>query len=184
MFHVHFLLHVQFIELRKRPNEISTFVRDWCTCNFRTIYTSESESVIIRVKWNHFTSIYFVLSFSHLVYRKREVGMESNYNQRDIDFGIQLADWLLIILLFLFFSFCSQKLKSDLNYCGTHEPCLHGGTCENTAPDRYRCTCTEGLSGDRCEIVEHPCATQPCKNGGTCTLKVNFKRFQLMLMGL
>ncbi|XP_030370346.1 protein serrate [Scaptodrosophila lebanonensis] len=59
----------------------------------------------------------------------------------------------------------------DLNYCGTHEPCMHGGTCENTAPDQYRCTCAEGLSGERCEIVEHPCATQPCKNGGTCTLK-------------
>ncbi|CAD6995086.1 unnamed protein product [Ceratitis capitata] len=59
----------------------------------------------------------------------------------------------------------------DLNYCGTHEPCMHGGTCENTAPDKYRCTCAEGLSGERCEIVEHPCATQPCKNGGTCALK-------------
>lgn len=60
---------------------------------------------------------------------------------------------------------------SDLNYCGTHEPCMHGGTCENTAPDTYRCTCADGLSGERCEIVEHPCATQPCKHGGTCTLK-------------
>lgn len=47
---------------------------------------------------------------------------------------------------------------------------MHGGTCENTAPDQYRCTCAEGLSGVRCEIVKHPCATQPCKNGGTCTL--------------
>lgn len=61
---------------------------------------------------------------------------------------------------------------TDLNYCGTHEPCMHGGTCENTAPDQFRCTCADGLSGIRCEIVEHPCATQPCKNGGTCTLKV------------
>ncbi|XP_037944016.1 protein serrate-like [Teleopsis dalmanni] len=61
----------------------------------------------------------------------------------------------------------------DLNYCGTHEPCMHGGTCENTAPDQYRCTCAEGLSGERCQIVEHPCATQPCKNGGTCTLKMS-----------
>ncbi|XP_060645747.1 protein serrate isoform X2 [Drosophila nasuta] len=60
----------------------------------------------------------------------------------------------------------------DLNYCGTHEPCKHGGTCENTAPDQYRCTCAEGLSGEQCEIVEHPCATQPCRNGGTCTLKL------------
>ena len=49
---------------------------------------------------------------------------------------------------------------------------MHGGTCENTAPDTYRCTCAEGLSGTRCEIVEHPCATKPCKNGGTCALKV------------
>lgn len=62
----------------------------------------------------------------------------------------------------------------DLNYCGTHEPCKHGGTCENTAPDKFRCTCAEGLSGERCEIIEHPCATQPCKNGGSCTVKVSF----------
>uniref|UniRef100_A0A1I8QAK7 Delta-like protein n=1 Tax=Stomoxys calcitrans TaxID=35570 RepID=A0A1I8QAK7_STOCA len=64
----------------------------------------------------------------------------------------------------------------DLNYCGTHEPCKHGGTCENTAPDRFRCTCAEGLSGERCEIIEHPCATQPCKNGGSCTVKESFLR--------
>lgn len=69
-------------------------------------------------------------------------------------------------------SHCFGLLRTDLNYCGTHEPCKHGGTCENTAPDQYRCTCAEGLSGEQCEIVEHPCATQPCRNGGTCTLKV------------
>ncbi|CAK1547547.1 unnamed protein product, partial [Leptosia nina] len=53
----------------------------------------------------------------------------------------------------------------DLNYCGTHEPCQHGGTCENTAPDQYLCTCAEGFSGVDCERVDNPCAPQPCAHG-------------------
>ncbi|XP_045532882.1 protein serrate-like [Pieris brassicae] len=57
----------------------------------------------------------------------------------------------------------------DLNYCGTHEPCQHGGTCENTAPDQYLCTCAEGFSGADCERVDNPCAPQPCAHG-TCEL--------------
>ncbi|CAG9565824.1 unnamed protein product [Danaus chrysippus] len=57
----------------------------------------------------------------------------------------------------------------DLNYCGTHEPCQHGGTCENTAPDQYLCTCAEGFSGVDCERVDNPCAPQPCAHG-TCSL--------------
>lgn len=83
---------------------------------------------------------------------------------------------LPILLHTLCITFCLfLHSRADLNYCGTHEPCMHGGTCENTAPDQYRCTCAEGLSGTRCEIVEHPCAPQPCKNGGTCTLTGNDK---------
>nr|XP_018904563.1 PREDICTED: protein jagged-1b [Bemisia tabaci] len=56
----------------------------------------------------------------------------------------------------------------DLNYCGTHEPCENNGTCENTSPDHYLCTCPDGFSGINCEVVDNPCATGPCANGGAC----------------
>ncbi|KOB77288.1 Delta-like protein [Operophtera brumata] len=59
---------------------------------------------------------------------------------------------------------------ADLNYCGTHEPCQHGGTCENTAPDQYLCRCAEGFSGVDCERVDNPCAPQPCAHGA-CALE-------------
>ncbi|KAJ2944729.1 hypothetical protein O0L34_g4091 [Tuta absoluta] len=65
----------------------------------------------------------------------------------------------------------------DLNYCGTHEPCQHGGTCENTAPDQYLCTCAEGFSGVDCERVDNPCAPQPCKHG-VCELSTTPPGFQ------
>jgi len=56
----------------------------------------------------------------------------------------------------------------DLNVCGTREPCQNGGTCENTKPDQYRCTCPDGFSGTDCENVDNPCASNPCLNGATC----------------
>lgn len=61
-----------------------------------------------------------------------------------------------------------MSVLTDLNYCGTHEPCLNGGTCENTAPDNYHCTCPDGFSGSNCEVVDNPCAPAPCRHGGTC----------------
>ncbi|KAF5892721.1 protein jagged-2-like isoform X2, partial [Clarias magur] len=56
----------------------------------------------------------------------------------------------------------------DLNYCGTHRPCVNGGTCLNPEPDKYQCVCHTGYSGKNCEIVEHACMSNPCANGGTC----------------
>ncbi|TSV02075.1 Protein jagged-1 [Bagarius yarrelli] len=56
----------------------------------------------------------------------------------------------------------------DLNYCGTHRPCVNAGTCMNTEPDEYQCVCPNGYSGKNCEIVEHACMSNPCANGGTC----------------
>ncbi|NXK03092.1 JAG1 protein, partial [Herpetotheres cachinnans] len=61
-----------------------------------------------------------------------------------------------------------QLCDKDLNYCGTHPPCLNGGTCSNTGPDKYQCSCPEGYSGQNCEIAEHACLSDPCHNGGSC----------------
>uniref|UniRef100_A0A8C7IQ09 Delta-like protein n=1 Tax=Oncorhynchus kisutch TaxID=8019 RepID=A0A8C7IQ09_ONCKI len=56
----------------------------------------------------------------------------------------------------------------DLNFCGTKQPCLNGGTCSNTGPDKYQCSCVEGYSGVNCERAEHACLSEPCSNGGSC----------------
>lgn len=48
----------------------------------------------------------------------------------------------------------SLRPSPDLNYCGTHQPCLNGGTCINTGPDKYQCTCEEGYSGANCDRGE------------------------------
>uniref|UniRef100_A0A671N7X0 Delta-like protein n=1 Tax=Sinocyclocheilus anshuiensis TaxID=1608454 RepID=A0A671N7X0_9TELE len=82
----------------------------------------------------------------------------------------------------------------DLNYCGTHHPCVNGGTCMNSEPDEYNCAymdecasspCAQGGTcidlengfecvcppqwvGKTCQIAEHACVSNPCANGGTC----------------
>uniref|UniRef100_A0A670YWQ3 EGF-like domain-containing protein n=1 Tax=Pseudonaja textilis TaxID=8673 RepID=A0A670YWQ3_PSETE len=61
-----------------------------------------------------------------------------------------------------------QFCNKDLNYCGTHPPCLNGGTCSNTGPDKYQCSCPEGYLGQNCEIAENASFSDPCPNGGSC----------------
>ncbi len=43
---------------------------------------------------------------------------------------------------------------ADLNTCATLQPCLNGGTCSNTGPDKYHCSCPEGFSGVNCQRGE------------------------------
>lgn len=42
-------------------------------------------------------------------------------------------------------------LFPDLNYCGSHHPCVNGGTCINAEPDQYLCACPDGYLGKNCE---------------------------------
>uniref|UniRef100_A0A8D3C0Q4 Delta-like protein n=1 Tax=Scophthalmus maximus TaxID=52904 RepID=A0A8D3C0Q4_SCOMX len=52
-----------------------------------------------------------------------------------------------------------QLCDKDLNTCRTRQPCLNGGTCSNTGPDKYQC------SG---ESPDHACLSSPCLNAGSC----------------
>ncbi|XP_017571984.2 protein jagged-1a [Pygocentrus nattereri] len=61
-----------------------------------------------------------------------------------------------------------QLCDKDLNTCGTLQPCLNGGTCSNTGPDKYHCACPEGYSGQNCERADNACLSEPCFNGGSC----------------
>ncbi|XP_030635392.1 protein jagged-1a isoform X2 [Chanos chanos] len=61
-----------------------------------------------------------------------------------------------------------QLCDKDLNTCGTRQPCVNGGTCSNTGPDKYHCACPEGYSGLNCERADNACLSEPCFNGGRC----------------
>lgn len=85
--------------------------------------------------------------------------------------SLSMIYWILYCCCFnlSFNDFFSCLSCADLNYCGTHEPCQNGGTCENPAPDEYLCKCPEGFSGMNCQVVDNLCATTPCLHGSTCT---------------
>ncbi|TSK18054.1 Protein jagged-1a [Bagarius yarrelli] len=61
-----------------------------------------------------------------------------------------------------------QLCDKDLNTCGTRQPCLNGGTCSNTGPDKYHCSCPDGYSGQNCERDKDDCSPNLCNHGGTC----------------
>lgn len=67
---------------------------------------------------------------------------------------------------------CKQKLffPPDLNFCTHHHPCVNGATCMNTGQGSYTCTCLPGFTGVNCELEMQECDSNPCRNGGICTV--------------
>ncbi|XP_041050027.1 protocadherin Fat 1-like isoform X1 [Carcharodon carcharias] len=47
-------------------------------------------------------------------------------------------------------------------------PCQNGGTCTEIPSGGYVCKCPKNILGVHCELVDHPCLSQPCLYGGTC----------------
>ena len=45
------------------------------------------------------------------------------------------------------------------------EPCQNGAECLDLGGGDVICFCTDGYSGDFCEIGSDPCSNSPCQNG-------------------
>nr|ASU52591.1 notch N4 [Nilaparvata lugens] len=82
-------------------------------------------------------------------------------------------------------SFCNCTSQYVGEYCQRLNPCTtgpvprcqNGGTCNvRMSPDHgspsFWCACPIGYSASLCEIhIANSCDSQPCHNGGTCTLQ-------------
>ncbi|KAK0400502.1 hypothetical protein QR680_015284 [Steinernema hermaphroditum] len=59
---------------------------------------------------------------------------------------------------------------ADYAMCNNNK-CEHGGIC---VPDKsktggYRCSCTNGFTGQYCSFPPNECAANPCQHGGSCS---------------
>lgn len=43
----------------------------------------------------------------------------------------------------------------------------------NTGQGSYTCTCMPGYTGVKCELEMQECDSNPCRNGGLCTVSLN-----------
>lgn len=74
---------------------------------------------------------------------------------------------------------CYFLVFPDLNFCTHHHPCVNGATCMNTGQGSYTCTCLPGFTGVNCELEMQECDSNPCRNGGLCT--VSWKQVHLTI---
>lgn len=66
---------------------------------------------------------------------------------------------LLYFLVFLF--------QTEINECDA-EPCMHGGNCTDRVND-FQCTCPEGWTGKRCEMIYDECTVNnKCPSSAQC----------------
>lgn len=69
---------------------------------------------------------------------------------------------------------CQELPGSQFGPCqstaGPYNVPVASGYCvTNTDDSSYRCICKPGFSGVNCEVNENECASEPCKNGGSCS---------------
>ena len=79
---------------------------------------------------------------------------------------------LFSLLLFLKISHASAMLNS----CGD-APCQNGGTCQDTGPTSYTCTCLAGYAGADCQYDTNACDPEPCQNDDICSSSLIMRPF-------
>ncbi|GCB61025.1 hypothetical protein scyTo_0004039 [Scyliorhinus torazame] len=52
-------------------------------------------------------------------------------------------------------------------------PCQNRRTCTETLSGGYVCKCRKNILGIHCELLDHPCLSQPCLYGATCIPQQN-----------
>lgn len=50
--------------------------------------------------------------------------------------------------------------------------CVHGGKCVDQV-NNFKCECSDGFTGENCEININDCAAKSCMNNGVCIDKIN-----------
>lgn len=60
---------------------------------------------------------------------------------------------------------------TDLQPCNRSQTlCLNGGVCNNDGNGGYTCNCSLGYEGVQCQTNTDECDSNPCQNGGICTV--------------